>query len=84
MTVGRYARKAYQKESGQILASIRYYLGYSVRQMPVNVTGLDLQEKQTAFLNYSQFDNAVCHSLEQCKTTLTYNAYLSRQYSRAY
>ena len=84
MAVGRYVREAYQEVSSQTPASIRYYLGYSARQMPVNVTGSDLQEKQTAFLAYSQFDDAVCQSLEQCKTTLTYNAYLSRQYSRTY
>jgi LmbE family N-acetylglucosaminyl deacetylase len=84
MTVGRYARKAYQQVADNTLVSIRYYLSYSAHQMPANVNGLDLQEKQAAFLAYSQFDGAVCHSLEQCKKSLTYNTYLSKQYSRPY
>jgi LmbE family N-acetylglucosaminyl deacetylase len=84
MAVGRFTRKAYQKNTDQTPASIRFYLGYSDRQMPANITGADFQEKQSVFLTYAQFDGAVCHSPELCKGDLTYGSYLAREYSRTY
>ena len=83
--VGLYVNKAYalyeqQQYEGQVTVPIKYYVGYPVRQFPVNLTQDQIKEKIAIFLQYSMFDGAVCHSVQQCTHTDTYNGYLQRQY----
>jgi LmbE family N-acetylglucosaminyl deacetylase len=61
--------------------SLNYYIGYPVHAMAPNVSGTDLDQKNAAFLAFGKFDDAVCHSLEECNTQATYGLYLSRQYT---
>lgn len=82
MTVGRYAWDAYQLYSDQInLVPINFYVGYSVREWPENVTSDDLDRKTAAFKAYGQFDGAACHIMVLCGREPTYWAYLHRQYT---
>ena len=65
------------------LPTITYYLGYPVHTLPPNISGNDLREKIAAFLAFSKFDNAVCHSIEECNDKAVYGLYLTRQYTSA-
>ncbi|HSX23952.1 MAG TPA: PIG-L family deacetylase, partial [Candidatus Saccharimonadales bacterium] len=62
MAVGRYARGSFGQYSAQTTATIHYYFGYPIRQMPPNVSGDDLTAKVSAFLEYAKFDGGVCHT----------------------
>lgn len=57
------------------------YMGYPVRQHPINVEGEPLNRKINAFLAYAQQDPAVCNSLQVCMNTPSYWGYLQRQYT---
>jgi LmbE family N-acetylglucosaminyl deacetylase len=85
MAVGRYTQLAYaqyekQQYEGLVTIPLQFYIGYPVHQMAANVSGADLQAKESAFLTYAGFDGNVCRTAQQCRQTPTYNAYLTRQY----
>lgn len=88
MAVGRLTQLAYKNYTlgefeNTIQVPLSFYTGYPVREQPVNITGSDLIAKESAFLAYSRFDGSVCHSHADCLKTLTYGAYLSRQYQKS-
>ena len=60
--------------------TVTYYLGYPIHGLAQNVSGKDLAQKTAAFIAFSKFDSAVCHSLEECNDKSTYGLYLTRQY----
>jgi LmbE family N-acetylglucosaminyl deacetylase len=85
MAVGRYTQLAYaqyekQQYEGLVTIPLQFYIGYPVHQLAANVSGADLQAKESAFLAYAGFDGDVCRTAQQCRQTPTYNAYLTRQY----
>lgn len=85
MAVGHFTQLAYhqyetQQFANEVTVPLKFYIGYPIHQMPENVSGEDLSEKEAAFLAYAKFDGGVCHSLQECSQTSTYNAYLGRQY----
>lgn len=87
--VGQFTKLAYsQYETEQynnlIIVPIKFYLGYPVRQMPINVSDGDAQAIESAFLTYAKYDSAVCHTQAICQQTPTYHAYLTRQYQWPY
>lgn len=75
-----YAIYKNQQYGGRIMAPIRYYIGYPIRQLPPNLSKTDRVQKRAVFLEYAQYDSGVCRSTEQCKHTPTYGAYLQREY----
>jgi hypothetical protein len=89
LAVNWYVKQAYklfetQKYANQVTIPIKYYIGYPVREMPANVSGSDLTEKENIFLAYSKYDGHVCQTLQACLQTPTYNGYLTRQYQSPY
>lgn len=89
MAVGRFTQKAYQKYedehfAGRVTIPMKYYIGYPVHQMPVNVFSTELNEKEDVFSAYGKFDGGVCHSILQCRRDSAYGAYLPRQYKSTY
>lgn len=84
---GEFARRAEKDyelrrhNSGYSRLPLRFYAGYSVQEMPPNVYGPDLAAKEAAFMAYAAFDGSVCRSIEECRTTASYGAYLDRQYT---
>jgi LmbE family N-acetylglucosaminyl deacetylase len=61
--------------------TVRRYYGYPVQTWPQNVFDEALAKKETAFLNYAQYDGATCRTLEDCYSAhSTYGLYLGRQY----
>lgn len=84
-TVGYFVTQSYtqyiaQQFQGIVAIPIKYYLGYTSRQFPANVTGLELQKKEATFLAYAKYDDGACQTLIACQQTPTYNGYLTRQY----
>jgi LmbE family N-acetylglucosaminyl deacetylase len=82
---GAFAKRAFdayaqQQFDGQASLTIKYYVGYPVRQLPVNLTAEEIARKQAVFLKYAKHDGAVCHTAAQCDQTSTYGSYLKRQY----
>jgi LmbE family N-acetylglucosaminyl deacetylase len=61
-------------------ATLTYYLGYPVHNLPVNVMGEDYARKVATFLSFSKFDAATCHTLTQCNNNSVYGLYLGREY----
>jgi LmbE family N-acetylglucosaminyl deacetylase len=85
MAVGRYTQRAYaayekQQYEGLVTIPLQFYIGYPVHQMAANLSGAELQAKESAFLAYAGFDGNVCRTAQQCRQTPTYEAYLTRQY----
>lgn len=81
---GRYAQRAYNQFEGFHETPIKFYLGYPIHELPENVGGKDLEEKEKTFLNYGKFDKSVCQTLKECENTPTYSAYLRHQYQNSY
>jgi LmbE family N-acetylglucosaminyl deacetylase len=82
---GEFATRAYgafmqQQFEGQTSLTLKYYVGYPVRQLPVNLTTEEIARKQAVFLNYAKHDGAVCRTASECDQTSTYGSYLKRQY----
>jgi protein-S-isoprenylcysteine O-methyltransferase Ste14 len=63
---------------------VKYYEGYPIRDNPVNLSGVELNEKEAAFLAYSVYDGSTCASLNLCEEIPTYWGYLHRQYTLPY
>ncbi|HKR82345.1 MAG TPA: PIG-L family deacetylase [Candidatus Saccharimonadales bacterium] len=84
MAVGRFASRAFSMYSHPTGATLRFFIGYPVHQMPPNVDGDDLARKEAAFFAYARFDGGVCQDQEQCAHTPTYGSYLRRQYENPY
>ncbi len=87
--VGLFVQRAYAKYEQQqfensVTVPVKYYLGYPIRERPVNLEQVDIGQKQATFLRYSLYDNAVCHSGPDCEQTSTYGSYLKRQYQNPY
>ena len=87
--VGLFVQRAYAKYEQQqfensVTVPIKYYLGYPIRERPINLERPDIGQKQAVFLQYSLFDNAVCRSAIECEHTSTYGSYLKRQYQNPY
>jgi LmbE family N-acetylglucosaminyl deacetylase len=85
MAVSRFVKRAYtdyenQQFEGRLTVPIKFYMGYPIHELPQNVTGDDLLEKEAAFFEYAGFDGGVCHSVAQCSKNPAYGAYLPRQY----
>jgi LmbE family N-acetylglucosaminyl deacetylase len=85
MAVGRYVNEAYKKYeteqfANQVVIPIKYYIGYPIHAFPVNVSGQDLQLKESAYYAYSKYDVAVCKDNLQCKFDSTFGLYIQRQY----
>ena len=83
ITVGQYVERAKSKYISNHAnnTSSYYYVGYPIREMPVNVTGDYLTRKINAFLAYGKFDGYTCHSVSACMQDSTYWSYLNRQYT---
>lgn len=89
MAVGSLVKQSYslyeqQQFENSIVIPLKFYIGYPIHPMPANVSGLDLQAKTEAFLEYAQFDTAVCHNMAQCNKDLNISVYLRRQYQNLY
>jgi len=56
------------------------YLGYTMKEMPVNMSDDEITLKQSAFLAYAKYDGAVCQTAFECQNTHTYGSYLTRLY----
>jgi LmbE family N-acetylglucosaminyl deacetylase len=89
MAVGRFTKKAYtQYEEKQfenrVNIPIKFYIGYPIHDLPENVTGDDLAQKENAFMAYSRFDQRVCQSMLRCAKDPAYGFYLPRQYQNEY
>lgn len=89
MAVGRFVQKSYKQYESeqfedQVTIPIKYYLGYSARGFPENISGTSLTQKEAAWFAYGVFDGGVCHSVADCNHTPTYGSYLKRQYTAAY
>ena len=89
MTVSRFVKLAYkqyetQRYNNQVIIPIKYYIGYPIHQMPANVTGTDLQEKESTFLAYAKYDSGTCQALQTCLQNGSYEAYLTREYQNPY
>lgn len=89
MAVGRYTKKAltaYESEQSEDATQIRikYYVGYPVSGMPVNIKGEDLTHKEAPWFAYSKYDGAVCHAMAECGPNFTYGIFLRRQYTTSY
>lgn len=87
-STGRFTTRAHdayqqQKFENLLQVPISYYVGYPIRESPVNVVGAPYDEKLAAFLAYSKYDGGVCHSAEECANTPTYGSYLSREYQNS-
>lgn len=78
MTTGRYVQSAYLQYGGQ--ATVKFYIGYPVREFPQNVWGADLTSVQETFDAYNNFDKAVCQTIKECSESPT-GAYSERQYT---
>jgi LmbE family N-acetylglucosaminyl deacetylase len=70
-----------QHFGGAVAIPITRYVGYPIHGYATNVSGLDLTQKEAAFLAYAQYDGGVCQTLVQCVRTPTYGAYIVRQYT---
>ncbi len=70
-----------QRFGNGVRTPIVRYIGYPIHGYEPNVLGEDLAQKEAAFFAYSNYDNGVCHSIEQCRNTATYGAYITRQYT---
>lgn len=67
----------------QVTIPIVYYIGYPIHSLNENVTGLDLATKENTFITYGQYDYGVCHSINECSSTVnTYKYYLPREYTK--
>lgn len=75
----QYERTQYEN---LVTIPLTHYIGYPIRNMPANVSPDDLLRKQTIFFAYARFDGAVCYSMHDCSSTLTYRSYLERQYTQ--
>ena len=89
MTVSLYVKQAYkqyeaQQYANQVIIPIKFYIGYPINQMPANISGKDLQEKEATFFAYGNYDVGTCQALQQCLNNSTYGAYLTRQYQNSY
>lgn len=85
MAVGRFTQKAYveyekQQYAGLVSIPLQFYIGYPIHERGPDVSGSDLDAKQSAFLAYAKFDGGVCHTVLQCDQNPAYGAYLDRQY----
>jgi LmbE family N-acetylglucosaminyl deacetylase len=83
--VGRLATESYanyetQQFEGKVVVPLKYYMGYPIHDLPVNVSDAGLQAKMAAFFTYGQYDGGVCHSEQQCGSDPAYGFYLPRQY----
>jgi len=56
------------------------YLGYTMKELPVNISDDEITLKQSAFLAYAKYDGAVCQTAFECQNTYTYGSYLTRLY----
>lgn len=89
MAVGSFAKRAFSLyEAGHVndplKPSLRFYIGYPVRELPPNLSQQDLRQKEAAFFAYGAFDPGVCASLKQCGRGTAYSAYLTRMYQNPY
>jgi len=83
VAVGHYVQQAYS-ELGltQETTRLRLYYGYSVRDMPPNVSAQDLTDKAMSFLQYIHLAHDTgCETLDTCLQLPTYGSYLKRQYN---
>ncbi len=84
-SVGVFTQRAYsqfetERFADKIKIPIKYYLGYTVHSLPVNLTADQITTKENIFMTYSNHDGGVCHSLIQCSRDPAYGIYLLRQY----
>jgi putative flippase GtrA/LmbE family N-acetylglucosaminyl deacetylase len=89
MNVGTITKAAYQKYlsqqyDGQPLIPLKFYIGYPIQNMPANVTGKDLDDKEQAFFAYAKYDPSVCSNEQQCSFNSNYGWYLKREYQNDY
>ncbi len=81
LTVGTLASAAFASYTQRHpAATLDYYTGYPIYELPENVVNEDLQLKEQAFFTYAQYDGAVCGSMDACMASGNYGAYLQRQY----
>ncbi|MDB5164891.1 MAG: hypothetical protein JWL89_517, partial [Candidatus Saccharibacteria bacterium] len=85
LATSHFAQKAHatyeqRQFSGLVRIPFKRYIGYPVHEMPANISGQDLADKQAAFLIYAKYDGATCHSIAACSNTSVYGFYLTRQY----
>ncbi len=88
MAVGSFVKKAYQQYEAKqyqnsLIIPLHFYKGYPVHELPDNVSGEDLAQKEAAFFAYAQFDKSVCSSIRRCSHE-AYGIYLTRQYENPY
>jgi LmbE family N-acetylglucosaminyl deacetylase len=85
MAAGRFTKKAYdqyenQQYEGRVSIPLKFYVGYPIHDLPQNVDGDDLFQKEAAFMTYSKFDHRVCQSTQRCMKDPAYSYFLRRQY----
>jgi hypothetical protein len=59
---------------------VSYYVGYPIHGYDANISGTDLEQKESAFLAYAAHDGGVCQTMAHCQEVPTYGSYLTRQY----
>ncbi|MEI8187485.1 MAG: PIG-L family deacetylase [Candidatus Saccharibacteria bacterium] len=76
------AYKSYESEQYQNLVTIplNHYRGYTVHELPQNLSKEDINTKTLIFLQYGLHDPAVCTSKPKCFDGSVYGNYLTRQY----
>ena len=75
------AFKMYHANQLPWLSSSFYsYKGYPTRQLPENVSGQQLLEKQNAFMSYAKHDPGVCQTMKECTDATAYGKYVPRQH----
>jgi LmbE family N-acetylglucosaminyl deacetylase len=85
MSASRFTKIAHeqyeaQQYEGRVTIPLLFYEGYPIRELPENVSGVDLETKEMIFSAYALHDDSVCHSRKACDRDPAYNGYLTRQY----
>jgi hypothetical protein len=88
ITTGKIATKAYNSyETNQyqniVQIPIKYYVGYPIRSLPINVSPANVAFKATVFSNYAKHDSNICNA-QSCPNLLPYSGYYYRQYTEPY
>jgi LmbE family N-acetylglucosaminyl deacetylase len=83
LLAGWYAQQAYATYIQQSnAASIKFYIGYPIRDRPENVSRQDVKYTEDAFFTYASHDPGTCESEIAC-SKMSYIYYLKRQYQSA-
>jgi hypothetical protein len=84
MAVGYFSEQAFIGYYNKDSTTLKFYSGYTIRQLDANLTEEEAALKEDWFRAYAEFDQAVCQTHEQCQNDPVYDSYLKRQYSTVF